>query len=94
MSLGSNERLTFGPSLIRTAGIPSLGMAEVFHQLGAPSKAIFSSVVNCFTSSGILAFKNSWDIVLVFTTVLELGYVGRNTTTLVSHGILISALMT
>lgn len=48
---------------MRTAGIPSLGIAVVFHQFGAPSSEIFSSVVSLLTRSGTDAFRKlSFDI--------------------------------
>lgn len=51
-------RRTLGPSLIRTEGIPSLGMGVVFHQFGAPRRAIFSSTLSRLTRSGIEASRN------------------------------------
>lgn len=55
--------ITFGPSLIRIAGIPSLSIEVVFHQLGAPSSEIFSSTLSFATISGIDASRNERDMV-------------------------------
>ena len=49
---------TLGPSLIRMDGTSSLGTGVVFHQLGAPSKDIFSSVESFCTRSGMDASRN------------------------------------
>lgn len=44
---------------MRIAGIPSLLTAVVFHQFGAPSREIFSSVVNLLTRFGTDALRKS-----------------------------------
>lgn len=53
---------TFGPSLIRTLGIPRRGIEVVFHQLGPPNREIFSSVESWLTRAGILASRNERDM--------------------------------
>lgn len=58
VNTSKQAQVTFGPSLIRIAGISSLSIAWVFHQLGAPSNAIFSSVDNFFSRSGTDASRN------------------------------------
>lgn len=67
-SSGTNRRDdTFGPSLIRIAGIPSLGMDDVFHQLGAPRREIFSSTLSWRTNSGIDASRKERDMMVTRT---------------------------
>lgn len=46
-------------------GISSLSIGVVFHQLGAPSKEIFSSVESFFSRSSMLASRNERDIGMV-----------------------------
>lgn len=52
---------TFGPSLIRMEGMSRRGIDVVFHQFGAPKRAIFSSVDSFWTRSGIEASRNERD---------------------------------
>ena len=53
---------TFGPSLMRTEGIPRRGTGVVFHQFGALRREIFSSTLSFATRSGILAERKGCDM--------------------------------
>lgn len=57
------SEVTFGPSLMRIEGMASRSMEVVFHQLGAPSRDIFSSVLSLLTRSGMEAVRKGWDII-------------------------------
>lgn len=54
-----NPRTPLGPSLILTEGTPNLSMLRVFHQLGAESKRIFSSLVSFLSMSGMDVVRKS-----------------------------------
>lgn len=55
---------TLGPSLIRIAGIFKRSTALVFHQFGAPSKVIFSSVESLDTRSVMEASRKDRDFMV------------------------------
>jgi hypothetical protein len=61
---------------MRTEGMSSRGMALVFHQLGAPSIAIFSSRFNFFVRSSTEASKKDLDIVDIVAGGVQLRFGG------------------